>query len=239
MTRLLVILGSLAALAGCQTMPNGGNMRAPELTAVGTGLIVERTELTPAYAPPDRRAYGSLWGTRSQTLFSDLRARKIGDTVTVNIQIDDKAQFNNKSDRSRSSKQKLGVGLGFGIGGVRLNGNGADVSADLEIDSASASKGGGSVGRSEKLRLSVAAVVTEILPDGNLVISGSQEIMVNEEVRVLNIAGVIRPLDISSDNTIAYDKIAEARIAYGGRGRITDVQRPAWGQRLYDGVAPF
>jgi flagellar L-ring protein precursor FlgH len=239
MTRAFVILGSLAALAGCQTMPNGGTMRPPELNAVGTGLYVERTELTAAYVPPDKRAYGSLWGTRSQTLFSDLRARKIGDTVTVNIQIDDKAKFDNESERERSSKQELGVGLGFGIGGIRLNGNGADVSADLELESGSESKGSGTIDRSEKLRLSVAAVVTEILPDGNLVISGSQEIMVNEEIRVLNIAGVIRPLDISSDNTIAYDKIAEARIAYGGRGRITDVQRPAWGQRLYDGIAPF
>ena len=109
----------------------------------------------------------------------------------------------------------------------------------LDGSASSHSKGEGTIDRSEKLHLTVAAVVSEVMPDGNLLVSGSQEVRVNFEVRVLNVAGIVRPLDIAADNTIAYDKIAEARVSYGGRGRISEVQQPAWGQRLYDAVAPF
>ena len=87
--------------------------------------------------------------------------------------------------------------------------------------------------------MSVAAVVTDVLPNGNLIVSGSQEVRVNYELRVLNIAGIVRPRDISKDNTIAYNKIAEARISYGGRGRIMEVQQPAWGQQLFDRFKPL
>lgn len=235
-------LGALALvlLAGCQTMPNGSTMAPPSLTPVGTGLVVQRTEIAAAYAAPERRTFGSLWGGQRQDLFSDLRARKVGDTVTIDIQIDDKAQFDNKTDRSRSSKNAAGIGAALGLSGFGLSAPVAGAAdASLDTNASSQTKGNGSIGRSEKLRLSIAGVVTEVLPNGNLMISGSQEIMVNEEVRVLNVAGIVRPIDISAENTIAYDRIAEARITYGGRGRITDAQRPGWGQRVYEGVAPF
>ena len=106
-------------------------------------------------------------------------------------------------------------------------------------DSSSSSNGQGTIDRSEKLRLSVAAIVNEVLPNGNVVISGSQEVRVNYELRILNIAGIVRPRDISPKNTISYDKIAEARVSYGGRGRLMEVQQPAYGQQIYDVVAPF
>ena len=111
--------------------------------------------------------------------------------------------------------------------------------ADGNIDSGTSTKGKGSIARSEHIRLAVAAVVTQVLANGNLLITGSQEVRVNHEVRVLTIAGIVRPQDIEADNTISYDKIAEARISYGGRGPINEVQRPAWGQRLFDVVTPF
>jgi flagellar L-ring protein precursor FlgH len=82
-------------------------------------------------------------------------------------------------------------------------------------------------------------VVTDRLPNGNFVIAGRQEVRVNSELRELRIAGVIRPEDISSRNTIDYFKVAEARIAYGGRGTISRVQKPRYGQRLYEFVVPF
>lgn len=239
MTRTLPVLAAALALAGCQTMPNGTTMATPQMSPVGSGMAVAQVPVAPAYAPPDKRTFGSLWGSSSQPLFTDLRANRVGDTVTVNIAINDKAQFDNQTDRSRTSKRKTGIGAALGVSGFGISGTAGEVGADFNVDSLSQSKGNGSIGRAEKLKLSIAAVVTQVLPNGNLMIAGSQEIMVNEEIRVLNIAGIVRPVDISADNTIAYDKIAEARIAYGGRGHVSDVQRPAWGQRVLDGVSPF
>jgi flagellar L-ring protein precursor FlgH len=204
------------------------------MTPVGYGLNVAREPMPVVFASTGRGSYHSLWTQSSADLFQDPRAKKVGDVVTVNIQIDDKAQFDNTSDRSRTSSARLGFDVG-----ADFNGRSGEFSADGDLRSGSKSEGQGSIDRSEKLRLSVAAVVTEVLPNGNILISGSQEVRVNFEVRVLNIAGIVRPRDISRKNTISYDKIAEARVSYGGRGRITDVQQPAWGQQIYDAITPF
>ncbi len=239
MTGHHLVLAVALVLGGCQSMPNGTTLSTPQMSAVGTGLAIGQVEVVPAYVPPEKRTFGSLWGDSSQPLFTDLRAARVGDTVTVNIAINDKAQFDNQSDRSRASKRKAGIGATVGLSGFGITGFEGGAETDFKVDSMSQSKGEGSIGRSEKLKLSIAALVTQVLPGGNLMIAGSQEIMVNEEIRVLNIAGIVRPVDISADNTVSYDKIAEARISYGGRGHISDVQRPAWGQRVLDGVAPF
>ena len=166
--------------------------------------------------------------------FRDPRAQKIGDVITVNIQINDKASLDNTTDRSRNAKIGAGFDLAFAWGGYSKEGSAAG-----SLRSESAAKGQGTIDRSEKIQFSVGAVVTGVLPNGNLVISGSQEVRVNFEMRVLNVAGIVRPVDISADNSIAYEKIAEARIAYGGRGRLMEVQQPPWGQQLVDNVSPF
>jgi hypothetical protein len=149
--------------------------------------------------------------------------------LTVLIDINDKAQFDNTSDRSREAGSKGSLSGALGFGGLGVDAQAGKGSASLDGSAETHSKGQGTIDRSEKLRLTVAAVVSEVLPDGNLMVSGSQEVRVNFEVRVLNVAGIVRTLDISADNTIAYDKIAEARVSYGGRGRISEVQQPAWG----------
>jgi flagellar L-ring protein precursor FlgH len=110
---------------------------------------------------------------------------------------------------------------------------------DSSIDSKSSTKGEGAITRSESIELLVAAVVTGTLPNGNLVISGTQEVRVNFEVRVLTVEGIVRPRDISTENMVSYEKIAEARISYGGRGTVTDMQQPGWGQQLLDLNTPF
>jgi flagellar L-ring protein FlgH len=236
MKYLLRLLPLLFGLAACHTASESikGALNSPQLSPIGQGLAVAHAPLPAAFTSPERHTPGSLWGQNNQGLFHDLRAKKIGDVVTVTVDIDDKAQFDNATNRSRTADSSGSLSGSFGVGSA--SGKGA---AALDGSAKSETKGQGTIDRSEKLHLAVAAVVSEILPDGNLMVSGSQEVRVNYEIRVLNVAGIIRPLDISADNTIPYHKIAEARISYGGRGRLTEVQQPAWGQRLYDAVAPF
>jgi flagellar L-ring protein FlgH len=209
--------------------------REPIMTPVGTGLTSYHAAL-PAAAFPDqtRREYHSIWTSNREDLFRDARAMRVGDVVTVNIMIDDQARLNNTTGRSRDSGTNFGLDFGIGIGGTNAGGN-----LGANVNSGTSSRGQGRIDRSERIELAVAAVVTNVLPNGNLLVSGSQEVRVNYEMRVLNVAGIVRPRDISSRNTIAYDKIAEARISYGGRGRSMEVQQPGWGQQLYDQIIPF
>ncbi|MBB3808029.1 flagellar basal body L-ring protein FlgH [Pseudochelatococcus contaminans] len=229
---LALVLAGTAALGGCARVQDLG--REPQMTTVGTGLAVQRAPLPGNFKTWNGHAYHSLWGQTGQTLFQDPRASHVGDIVTVIISIDDQAKFDNKSERRRNSSADLGLSLG-----ISTPSHSADLSGDGAVTSNSRTKGEGKIDRSEKLRLSVAGVVTEVLQNGNLMISGSQEVRVNFELRVLNIAGIVRPRDISRNNTIAYEKIAEARISYGGRGRMSEVQQPALGHQIYDLLTPF
>ena len=221
-------------LAGCAGQLNEVGIE-PKMSPVGSGLEPTMASMT-AYpqtpAAPVKRF--SLWDDRQSHLFTDARALRPGDILTVDIQLDDKAQFNNKSDRKRTQGRAIGLS-----GAVSVEGSGAEGSGDLDYSSSSTYAGDGATTRSEKITLAVAAVVTDILPNGNLIIRGSQEVRVNAEMRVLQIAGIARPQDIGAENRIPYERIAEARISYGGRGRITEVQQPTWGQQIVDIVSPL
>lgn len=230
--RTLHLIAAGLVLGGCAADPREIN-REPQMTAVGAGLAAHAVPpplgTFPASAP---RHPDSLWSPTTRSLYGDPRALHVGDTLTVNISLDERAELDNRSDRSRDSTIGLDLGVevpsvGFSTG---LGGN---------VGSNSDSVGRGSIARSEALDLSIAAVVTGMLPNGNLIISGTQEVRVNYEMRVLSIAGIVRPIDISKDNTIEYEKIAEARLAYGGRGRLSEIQQPAYGQQLYDLAVPF
>ncbi|MEQ1718259.1 MAG: flagellar basal body L-ring protein FlgH, partial [Hyphomicrobium sp.] len=158
--------------------------------------------------------------------------------VTVKIQIKDRASLDNTLNRSRDSKAGLNSTLSYdlGLGGISSKGSGK-VDGSLGRTTSTDSKG--AIARSENIDLLVAAVVTDVLPNGNMVVNGTQEVRVNFELRVLNVAGVIRARDIAQDNTISYDKLAEARISYGGRGRVMEIQQPGWGHQLLDIASPF
>jgi flagellar L-ring protein precursor FlgH len=223
MRRFLVPLLLVIGLAACATdKPDPPD--SPALSLVGQGLTVDRAPLPAAFTEPEIRSQNSLWAHNNQGLFRDLRARKVGDVVTVTIDINDQAQFDNQSGRSRQGSAKGSFAAALGFEGFGISKKAADASGNFNADGSTNSKGAGSIDRSEKLHLSIAAVVTEVLPDGNLLVSGSQEVRVNHEIRVLNIAGIVRWLDIGANNVISYDKIAEARVSYGGRGKISDVQ---------------
>ena len=224
--------------SGCATHPRDF-ARAPHMTPVGSGLASHRPNLPVKLPPADPRVTtGSLWRETSVGMFKDPRARRIGDTLTVQISIKDKASIDSQSDRSRTATRDFSSGFQYDIG-IRNYARSGSGDANANVDSGSTHKGQGATSRSETIELLVAAVVTQRLANGNLVISGTQEVRVNFEVRVLTVSGIVRPRDISSGNSISYDKIAEARISYGGRGRIMEVQQPGWGQQLLDLFSPF
>lgn len=233
---------ALVLLSGCVDRDHLGKppsftpaVQAPEhLAMVDPGLPVRIEE---------RRAVdgASLWSGTRQSLLGDRRAVVRGDILTVAIEIDEKAEISNATDRSRSGSENLGVPGFFGLP-QRLDESlpeGASSAELVGINSASSSSGDGSVKRKEKLTLRVAATVVEVLPNGVLSIAGSQEVRVNFELRELLVTGFVRPEDISRQNEITFDKIASARVSYGGRGQITDVQQPRLGQQVLDSVLPF
>ncbi|GAB4141571.1 MAG: flagellar basal body L-ring protein FlgH [Sphingomonadales bacterium] len=183
----------------------------------------------------------SLWRTGAKAFFRDQRAAVVGDILTVNIDISDRAQVGNTTTRTRSSGESAGLDnfLGLESNLDSFLPNAVSPGDLINADSSSSSSGNGAVQRSETIELTLAAVVTQVLPNGNLIIQGRQEVRVNFEVRELIITGIVRPQDITTDNTINHTQIAEARISYGGRGQLTDVQQPRYGQQLYDILFPF
>ena len=229
-------------LGGCGSLDRLSNVgKAPDLSAI------QDPTAQPGYKPvrmpmpnpqPSSYAASSLWRTGSRAFFKDQRAQQVGDIVTVQVKVTDKANLDNETKRSRSSGEKMGVPNVLGAESKNLL-PGSDPSSLISTNSTSSSEGTGSVARKEELVTNVAAVVTQVLPNGNLVVEGKQEIRVNFEVRELIVAGIIRPEDIQADNTVDSTKIAEARIAYGGRGQITDVQQPRYGQQVMDIILPF
>lgn len=240
MMRSCIVLA--LALAGCGKLEQVG--RAPEFSGLeGTGqhyamYSASLPEDVPAATATDG---SSLWTAGTDSLFGDRRAAKRGDILTVVIEIDDSASISNSTGRSRSGQQSGGIPDLLGIP-QRLNESlpdGASMGDAFDMESSSTFKGQGSVARNEELTLRIAATVVEELPNGVLKIEGQQEVRVNFEMRELIVTGYVRPTDISRQNEITYDKIAGARIAYGGRGQITDVQQPTYGQQVADIVMPF
>jgi flagellar L-ring protein precursor FlgH len=209
-------------------------MREPFFSPVGSGLVTEETaSIQSARVLPQPASNGP-----PPSLYSQPRIAHVGDIVRVLISINDKATLDNASGRSQTTKDGVVVDFGYNNGSSASSSNQpAKLLGDLS--SSASTQGQGNIDRSEQIQVSVAAIVTRVLPNGNLVISGTQEVRVNYELRQLTVAGIANPLDISLNNTIAYDRIAEARISYGGRGRQSDFQQPSWGQQIYDAARPF
>jgi flagellar L-ring protein precursor FlgH len=242
--KLTATLALVTLLAGCSTMDRLANInQAPRLSAI------KDPTAQPGYQPVNmpmpqvvQASYqpNSLFSNEARGFFKDQRAQKIGDILTVLVTIDDSATISNSTGRQRQSASEGSIG---GVLGSIFNKQvplaDIDATGTLATSGSLSDSGNGSVNRSESLETSVAAVVTQVLPNGNLVIEGRQEVRVNFEVRDLIVAGIVRPEDIGNDNTIPSTKIAEARISYGGRGQITDMQQPRYGQQVADAIMPF
>ncbi len=237
-----IALIALCLSTGCARLKNVG--KEPAFNAPQQGN--EHFAMIKAPLPKSHEAtrpthQASLWRSGRDSLLGNQRAGRVGDIVTVVIEIDDKAEISNSTSRSRSGSEQLGIPDLIGIP-QRINEvlpEGASLDSAVSTNSSSASNGDGSVRRNEKLTLRVAATVVDVLPSGVLAVQGSQEVRVNFELRELLVNGYVRPADISRQNEIKYDKIAAARISYGGRGIITDVQQPRYGQQIADIVLPF
>jgi flagellar L-ring protein precursor FlgH len=236
------LLLASCALGGCSSIDRLSQIgEQPKLSAI------DNPTTQPGYKPvqmpmpkPEVASYNpnSLWRSGSRAFFKDQRAHQIGDLLTVTVNITDKANLSNETQRSRTNSEDSGITDFIGSKTI-TQANKILPGRILTADSTASSDGKGSVNRTEALQTNVAAVVTQVLPNGNLVVEGKQEIRVNYEIRELVVAGIVRPEDIQSDNTIDSSKIAQARIAYGGRGQIMDVQQPRYGQQVMDVLLPF
>lgn len=230
------------AFTACGRLEQVG--RAPEFTPLEGSYqhhAMYSNPLPEDVAPEGPGDASSLWTAGRSSLFGDRRATRRGDILTVVIEIDDSAVIKNSTDRSRSGKETVGVPSLFGLPQLvdRALPAGASSAEAVATKSSSTYSGDGSVARNEKLTLRVAATVVEELPNGVLRIEGQQEVRVNFELRALLVTGYVRPIDISRQNEITYDKIAGAQISYGGRGQISDVQQPRYGQQIADILSPF
>ncbi len=243
-TRSVCLLFIMEGLISCNTAERLASVgRAPALSAIDDPTASQ--DYKPVHMPmpepiPVSHAANSLWQQGSRSFFKDQRARQIGDIVTVKVNFKDSADIANETKRARTNSDSMGVPNLFGLETQTQQVlPGANPSSLVSATSATSSDGVGSVKRAETLTTNVAAVVTQILPNGNMVLEGKQEVRVNFEIRELIVGGVIRPEDIENDNTIDSTKIAEARLAYGGRGQISDVQQPRYGQQVMDVILPF
>lgn len=237
------------AVRGLPRSPEGVNPYTGQPAQGGAlterGYTSSESQMAALETIAERRAEpaqtNSLWRSNSSTFFGDPRASQVGDILTINIDITDSAQLNNQSDRSRTTSEDSNL-LNFLGGEAALSqffNDAVDPASLTSFGSNSLTSGAGSVNRSESVELTTAAIVVDVLWNGNLVVTGRQEVRVNNELRELLISGIVRPQDIASDNTIAHQKIAEARISYGGRGHISDMQRPPIGQEVYNILWPF
>lgn len=244
-TRLFMVVGLGVALSGCNFFTRLANIGSePPLSQIENPVTQKGYQPVSMPMPrpePVLQQANSLWRPGSKAFFKDQRANQVGDIVTVLVEIEDKATLNNSTDTTRASSEEAGFAgfLGLESQVTKVLPEGTDASALIDLGSDHSVSGSGAVNRNETINMEIAAIVTQILPNGNMVIVGRQEVRVNFESRDLSVTGVVRPEDITSSNTIESAKIAEARIAYGGRGHLTDVQQGRYGQQLFDIIFPF
>ncbi len=240
-----VALALVILLSGCGSLQRLSEVgRPPAMTPSSdpTGDPSYRPITMPMPRPQTEPAEAnSLWRQGSRAFFKDQRAANVGDIVTVLVNITDNANLKNETSATRNGSEGLGVPnlLGLERSVPKIFGKGVSPASLVSTTTSNANTGAGAIKRNESVTLRLAGVVTQVLPNGNLTVAARQEVRVNSELRDLQVSGVIRPQDIASDNTVQHDRMAEARISYGGRGQLTDVQQARYGQQLLDILLPF
>lgn len=246
MKNLIISTALILSLNACSSLERLTRVgEEPEFSAIENP--VDRSDYRPVTMPMPEpeiatREMNSLWSSTRQAFFEDQRAKKVGDILTVTIDMENEAEMESTSSRSRSAGENTGINALAGFENYldrNLLPTGGDPANLADVTSNSSNNNTGSTESEDALELRIAAVVSQILPNGNMVITGRQEVRVNYEKRILEVAGVIRPEDITIENTVPHDQIAEARIGYGGKGFVSDVQQPRIGQQIFDILMPY
>jgi flagellar L-ring protein precursor FlgH len=243
--RLAALAAVTLSLAACDAMT-----RMSEIGAAPALTTIQDPKKQPGYQPVSlpmptpmsaERRPNSLWQAGTRAFFKDQRANQIGDILTVIIDISEQAKLSNETTKNRNNSENTGINSAFGFEAAlqKILPHTANTASLLSAGTTSKQDGIGTINRTDQVKLNVAMLVNQVLPNGNLVVIGHQEMRVNFEVRELQITGVIRPQDISATNTIPLEKIAEARVSYGGRGQLMDAQQARYGQQLFDIISPF
>lgn len=242
---LTVLVLALSACASAEQLSRIG--KAPDFTPVENPNNHAGAEpVTMPMPTPERadRQANSLWQPGARAFFRDQRAARVGDILTVVVDFKQKAKFENQTDRSMTSSNNLNVANMLGLQGnldriLPEQFNSVTNPNYVDTGNNSTFQGDGQIERKDEISFNVASTITQMLPNGNMVIRGTQEIVLNHEKREVMVSGVIRPEDISGENSVKYDQIAEARILYGGKGTLSDVQYPRYGQEITDILMPF
>ena len=237
--KFLFMLGAAGLLGGCSTYQRlselGGS--GPKLAPITNPAPPQPVSVPMPQPPAEPRGANSLWQPGARSFFHDPRASRIGDILTVSISVTDAAKLSNSTSRSRTNSDDANLANFFGL--EKSLPSSMDPSSLVKMGSDTSNVGGGSIARSEQINLTLAALVTQVLPNGNMVIAGHQQVRVNGELRDLQVSGIVRTEDITSANTVDLTQIAEARISYGGRGTVRDVQQPRLGSQLFDILMPW
>jgi flagellar L-ring protein FlgH len=235
--RLSAVTILSAALCGCSAIDRIENIGSgPKLAPVGNPANLQIVPPIPAL-PPITHADNSLWQPGAKSFFSDPRASRVGDVITVDVSVADSAKLANSTSRSRTNSDSANLTNFFGLESIAPKG--IDPTNLVNMGSANSNVGAGSVNRQESINMTLAALVAQVLPNGNLVIAGHQQVRVNNELRDMHVSGIVRREDISQENTVNLSQIPEARIAYGGQGTVSDVQQPRYGSQLFDILMPW
>jgi flagellar L-ring protein FlgH len=235
-----LMAGSIV-LGGCGTLDRMSEIgRDPKMTP--TADPTKDPTWRPVSMPmpagqPSPNEANALWRSGSRAFFKDQRAAQVGDIVTVLVNMNDAANLKNVTSSTRASTESAGMPNFFGL--EALLPKVMNPATLVSLSSGNNNTGTGQIQRNEAVTLRLAGIVTQVLPNGNLVVAARQEFLVNSELRELKVTGVIRPQDIASDNTVLHDRMAEARIAYGSKGQLSDLQRARWGQQMMYIVMPF
>ena len=236
--RLLLTLGAACLVASCSTYQRLADLGSnPKLSPITNPAQKQPVSLPMPPPPAEPRGANSLWQPGARSFFHDPRASRVGDILTVSISVADAAKISNSTSRSRTNADNANLASFFGL--EKSLPSSMDPTNLVKMGSDTSNVGAGSVDRSEKINLTLAALVTQVLPNGNMVIGGHQQVRVNGELRDLQVTGIVRTEDITSANTVDLTQIAEARISYGGRGTVSDMQEPRLGSQLYDILMPW